>query len=174
MHQERLRFGLDFAVGLPVVPADCSEAAGLPGPNKPGLKLGLNKSGAPVEKAFGVPPVKPTPPGYWPEVSVSGRPRMVPGFGIGWENSDLRKGLGTPFTMDWPLALVLPPKPAGPPLFGNPGAAALVFVPLPEVTPGKSTARSSRVGRPSSERRLSASESLSGLLSLLLGLYLPL
>ena len=99
---------------------------------------------------------------------------MVPGFGIGWANSDLRKGLGTLFAMDWPLALVLPPKPAGPPLSGKPGAAALVFVPLPEVTPGKSTARSSRVGRPSSERRLSASESLSGLLSLLLGLYLPL
>ena len=173
MRQERLRFGLGFAVGLPAEPVGCSVTAGLAAPNKPGLKLGLNKSAAPVGPTFEV-PEKPTLPGYWPEVSVSGKPSMEPGLGIGWAYSDLRKAPGTPVARDSPLALVFPPKPAGPPLSGKPGAAALVFVPLPEVTPGRSTARSSRVGRPSSERRLSASESLSGLLSLLLGLYLPL
>ena len=71
----------DFAAGfaLPAVAAPL-------GPNKPGLKLAESRSAAP-----GVPgPEKPIAPGYWPEVSASDKPRVVPGPGIGWAYSDLR------------------------------------------------------------------------------------
>ena len=82
-----------------------------------------------------------------------------------------------PAATDWPVLLVSPPKPAGPPAAGKPGLAALV--PVPEappgvLTPGKEMGRSSRIERPSSERRLSASLRRLGRCSLVLGLYVPL
>ena len=81
------RFGLRPGFGFGRLAAEASLAP--PGPNKPGLKLGLSKSAAPVGIALGV-PVRPKLLGNWPEALASGTPSTVPGPGTGWAYSDLR------------------------------------------------------------------------------------
>ena len=74
--------------------------------------------------------------------------------------------------MDCPLE----PKPAGPLPLGKPGAPGALGLEFgrSEPTPGRETVGSSRIGRPSWALTRSASESLLGPGSSLLGLYLPL